>query len=234
MTHDDTNRPMWDGEALAEAIGRELARHHEDAWSFEPFLEWIATDARAREDREARGRRDPDELLRIGRAFHARVLARRCSVGFVEAPAPLVTPGRLATPMQVLDEARAAGAIPCVDLAAAAGVGRELWDEPAEQWLTLPRGAPSGLRAIGLRIAGESMAPLLRTGDTVLVELGPRLTRGHVIVARHPDDGYVCKRVEKIGRRVIHLASLDSAYGAVTIPRDERLIVGTVRLVWRG
>lgn len=55
-----------------------------------------------------------------------------------------------------------------------------------------------------------------------------------MIVARHPDDGYICKRLEKIGRRVIHLASLDPAYGTVTIPRDERLIVGTVRLVWRG
>jgi SOS-response transcriptional repressor LexA len=55
-----------------------------------------------------------------------------------------------------------------------------------------------------------------------------------VVVARHPDDGYVCKRVEKIGRRTIHLASLNPEHGAVTIPRDERLIVGTVRLVWRG
>lgn len=233
MTHDDTNRPMWDGEMLAEVIGRELARHHEDAWSFEPFVEWVAKEARATEERRTRGRRDPDEPLRTGRAFHARVLARRCSLGLVEAPAPLVTAPRLATPTQVLDEARAAGAVPCVDLAAAAGVGRELWDEPAEQWLTLPHCAPPRLRAIALRIAGESMAPLLRTGDTVLVELGPKLTRGQVVVARHPEDGYVCKRVEKIGRRTVHLASLNPAYDAVTIPRDERLIVGTVRLVWR-
>jgi SOS-response transcriptional repressor LexA len=234
MTHDDTNRPMWDGEALADAIGRELSRHNEDVWSFEPFLKWMAEEARARTERQRRGPRDPEELLHTGRAFRARVLARQCSLGLVEGPAPLIVPPRLATPTQVLDEARAAGAVPCVDLAAAAGAGRELWDEPAERWLTLPPGAPPRLRAIALRIAGESMAPLLRTGDTILVELGPSLTRGRVVVARHPDDGYVCKRVEKLGRREIHLASIDPAYGSVIIPRDERLIVGTVRLVWRG
>ena len=234
MTHDDTDRPMWDGELLAEVIGRELARHNEDVWSFEPFLEWIAEEARGRAERHTRRRRDPDELLRTGKAFHARVLARRCSVGLVTAPAPLVTPPRLATPTQILDEARIAGAAPCVDLAAAAGVGREIWDEPVEQWVMLPPRMPAGLRAIALRIVGESMAPLIQSGDTVLVELGAKLTRGHVIVARHPDDGYVCKRVEKLGRRTIHLASLNPAHGPVTIPRDERLIVGTVRVVWRG
>jgi SOS-response transcriptional repressor LexA len=234
MTHDDTGRPTWDGEALAEALGRELARRDNDAmWSHEPFLDWLVAEARAKAERQAR-RRDPEELLRTGRALRARLLARQCELGLIEAPAPLVTPPRLATPAQVLDEARAAGAVPCVDLAAAAGVGRELWDEPAEQWLTLPRSAPSRLRAIALRIAGESMAPLLRTGDTVLVELGPALVRGRVVVARHPDDGYVCKRVERVGKREVLLTSLDPAYGTVTIPRDERLVVGTVRLVWRN
>ena len=92
------------------------------------------------------------------------------------------------------------------------------------------------MRALALRISGESMAPLLRSGDTVLVELGPTLTRGRVVVARHPslEDGFVCKRVERVGRREVLLASLDAAYGTDTIPRDERLIVGTVRLVWRA
>jgi phage repressor protein C with HTH and peptisase S24 domain len=78
------------------------------------------------------------------------------------------------------------------------------------------------------------MAPLLHTGDTVLVELGPTLVRGRIVVARNLDDGYVCKRVERVGRREVLLASLDPAHGTVTIPRDERLIVGTVRLVWRA
>jgi phage repressor protein C with HTH and peptisase S24 domain len=83
-----------------------------------------------------------------------------------------------------------------------------------------------------MRIRGESMEPLLHDGDTVLVELTPALVRGHIVVARHPEDGYVCKRVERIGRRDVLLASLNRACDDVTIPRDERLIVGTVRVVW--
>jgi hypothetical protein len=234
MTHDDRDRPTWDGEALAESLGRELARRDDaTVWSDQPFVEWFVAEARADAERRGRGQSDPESLRRSGRALRARVLARRCGVGLVEAPPPLVTPSRFAPPAQVMDEAVRAGAVARVDLAAAAGAGRELWDEPVEQWVALPRGAPR-MRALALRIAGESMAPLLHTGDTVLVELGPALVRGRVVVARHPDDGYVCKRVERVGRREVLLASLDPAYGTVTIPRDERLVVGTVRLVWRA
>jgi phage repressor protein C with HTH and peptisase S24 domain len=95
----------------------------------------------------------------------------------------------------------------------------------------LPDGVPR-MRALALRISGESMVPLLHHGDTVLVELGTPVTKGCVVVARHPDDGYVCKRVHRVGRREVELASLNPAFGAVTIPRDERLVVGTVRAAW--
>jgi hypothetical protein len=234
MTHDERDRPTWDGEALAESLGRELARRGDAGiWTHEPFVEWFVAGARADAEGRLGGQGDAGSLLRRGRALRARVLARRCGVGLVEAPPPLVAPSRHAPPAQVMEEAMRAGAVALVDLAAAAGVGRELWDEPAEQWVALPRGAPR-LRALALRIAGESMAPLLHTGDTVLVELGPALVRGRVVVARHPDDGYVCKRVERVGRREVLLASLDPAYGTVTIPRDERLVVGTVRVAWRA
>jgi phage repressor protein C with HTH and peptisase S24 domain len=161
------------------------------------------------------------------------VLARRSGVGVVSAPPRMMRARSADTPQRVMEEARAAGAVPCVEMAAAAGAGRELWDEAAEQWLVLPEGMPR-VRALALRIAGESMEPLLRDGDTVLVELGPALARGRVVVARHPEDGYVCKRVERVGRRDVLLASLNRACGDVTIPRDDRLIVGTVRMVWRG
>jgi phage repressor protein C with HTH and peptisase S24 domain len=170
-------------------------------------------------------------MLARGRALRARVLARQCGVGLVQGVPRLMTARRVDMPQRVMEEARAAGAVPCVDLAAAAGAGRELWDEAAESWLVAPEGAPS-VRALALRIRGESMEPLLRDGDTVLVELVPALVRGRIIVARHPDDGYVCKRVERIGRRNVLLASLNRECGDVTIPRDERLVVGTVRMAW--
>ena len=237
MMHDEPGALTWDGEAIAEALGRVIARHDDVAlWAHEPFLEWLAAERRARTERRARAGGEA-ELLRQGTRLRARLLARRSGVGIVESSPPFVVPARAGLPMAVADEARAAGAVPCVDLAAAAGAGRELWDEPAERWVALPPGpGVPRTRALALRIAGESMAPLLRSGDTVLVELGSSLARGRVVVARHPgvEDGYLCKRVERVGRRELLLASLDPAYGTVTIPRDERLIVGTVRLVWRG
>jgi hypothetical protein len=234
MTNDDSSRPTWDGDALAEAVGRELGRRDDAAaWTHEAFLEWLGAEMRARTERRTSSTRSSDLMLRRGRELHARVLARQCRVGLIGGPPPLVTPPRPASPSDAMEEALAMGAVARVDLAAAAGVGRELWDEPAEQWVALPAGAPR-MRAIALRIDGESMAPLLHTGDTVLVELGPALVRGAVVVARRPDHGYVCKRVERLGRREVLLGSLNPEYDAVTIPRDDRLIVGTVRLVWRA
>jgi hypothetical protein len=234
MTHEEQDRPTWDGEAIAEALGRELA-HRDDAelWSEEPFLEWLGADVRARMEHQARGGSEEDSMLRQGRRLRARMLARQSGIGIIDAPPRLTLPTRRGTPSSVIEEALASHAVACVDLAAAAGVGRELWDEPAEHWVALPAGVPR-MRAIALRIAGESMAPLLRSGDTVLVELGPTLARGRVIVARRPDHGYVCKRVERVGRRDVLLSSLDLDYGTMTIPRDPILIVGTVRLVWRA
>ncbi len=234
MTNDEQGRPTWDGEAIAEALGRELARRDDaSVWAHEPSLAWLAAEARARAERHRQP--DDDELLRRGHRLRVRLLARECGVGLFMAAPRLVAPTRRGVPMQVIDEAIAAGAVARVDLSAAAGAGRALWDEPVEQWVALPAGVPA-VRALALRIDGESMAPLLHTGDTVLVELGARLARGHVVVARHAnvEDGYVCKRVERIGRREIVLSSINVEHGSVVIPRDERLIVGTVRLAWRS
>jgi SOS-response transcriptional repressor LexA len=66
----------------------------------------------------------------------------------------------------------------------------------------------------------------------VLVRRGGDVQRDTVVVARHPDDGYVCKRVRRIRREAIELASLAPGRPAIVIPRDPRLIVGTVMLVW--
>lgn len=233
MTKEPLDHPTWDGDALAEALGRTYARARDDAWANEPFLAWLAAESRALGGRRARAAYDAGAMLERGRALRARVLARQADVAVLSGPPRLVAARRVDTPQRVMEEARAFGAVPCVNLAAAAGTGRELWDEPAEEWLVAAEGAPR-MRALALRIRGESMEPLLQDGDTVLVELTPSLVRGRIVVARHPDDGYVCKRVDRIGRRDVLLASLNRACNDVTIPRDERLVVGTVRVAWRG
>jgi phage repressor protein C with HTH and peptisase S24 domain len=120
---------------------------------------------------------------------------------------------------------------PALDLAVAAGVGRDLWDEPCERWVALPDDIPDGAH-LALAVAGDSMHPLLHAGDTILVRLGAELAPDTVVVARRPDDGYVVKRVGRIGRDAVELTSLNPAYPAITIPRDDALVLGTVVLRW--
>jgi phage repressor protein C with HTH and peptisase S24 domain len=131
----------------------------------------------------------------------------------------------------VLDAAHAMRAAPRLDLGAAAGVGRDLWDEPCEQWVRVPDDAPAG-SYVSLRVVGESMDPLLHTGDSVLVQVGGKVARDTVVLARVPDAGYVVKKVGKVTRAQLELQSLNDAFPPIVVPRDEHTIVGTVVLRW--
>jgi phage repressor protein C with HTH and peptisase S24 domain len=130
-----------------------------------------------------------------------------------------------------VDAAAAARSAPHMDLAVAAGVGRELWDEECVEWAAVPDDVPAG-RHLALRVAGQSMMPYLHPGDTVLVRLGDALAQGRVVVARRPDDGYVVKRVGKVRRYEVELVSLNPDFEPIVVPRDSRLILGTVVLRW--
>jgi hypothetical protein len=102
-------------------------------------------------------------------------------------------------------------AAPRLDLGAAAGVGRDLWDEPCEQWVRVPDDAPVG-SYVSLRVVGESMDPLLHTGDSVLVQVGSTVARDTVVLARVPDGGYVVKKVGKVTRAQLELQSLNEPF----------------------
>lgn len=202
---------------LAETLGRALLRDPDHpAWSDGRFLDWLAADAR---EGARHASRRPHAAR--GEAIMARAQARRYGVQ-QRGRAPLLRDRATVT---------GRGSVAVVELGIAAGVGRELWDEPAEAWVELPNDTPAG-EYVALRIVGDSMTPLMHTGDTVLVKRGADVRRDTVIVARHPDDGYVCKRVRRIGRTSIELASLAPDRPPIVIPRDARLVVGTVMLVW--
>jgi len=66
----------------------------------------------------------------------------------------------------------------------------------------------------------------------VLVRVGGKIEAGTVVIARHPEDGYVCKKVRRVKRHAIELESLKAGLPLITIPREPDLIVGTVVLVW--
>ena len=191
------------------------------------FLDWWA--------RELRERAPESKLAASADAFERRMRAtiagRECRVELLDAPVPRQPPRIEGTVAGIIGEATARRCAPSLDLGVAAGVGRDLWDEPCTSWVELPEHVQDG-QHVALTVTGESMEPLLHAGDTILVKLGAELRRGAVIVARRPDDGYVVKRVARIGPRVVELASLHAGYGAVRIPRRDDLILGTVIMRW--
>lgn len=222
----DSNDQELDPERLAELLGREMTRDPDHPlWCDERFLTWLG--AEAREEVERAHRLSDREFRRRGEEFIARAQARRLAVA---REAALVAVKREETD-PVRPRAVREGPVPIVELGIAAGLGRELWDEPVSSWVEMPPNMPVG-EYVALRIIGESMAPLMHTGDTVLVRIGTDVRRDTIIVARHPDDGYVCKRVSRIRRECIELSSLERGRSPIVIPRDPSNIVGTVILVW--
>ena len=238
QTPDDDSLLSADAEVVGEVIGRELSRDADaPAWKDERYLQWRRDELR---DRDPRARRLTDEeFIARGRELMARAQATRLGLvrrdhALVVREGPRSYEGEsIQDVTSARSRARAADVAPFVDLGIAAGDGRELWDEPVEQWVTVPDDVPDG-RYLAMRIVGDSMAPLMTSGDRVLVRLGAEVERETVIVARHPDDGYVCKRVAKVSRDRIELASLAPGRAPITIPRRTDLIVGTVVMVSRG
>lgn len=120
---------------------------------------------------------------------------------------------------------------PRADLAVAAGEGRELWEEPCSEWIALPGDVPNG-RYLALTAHERSMEPLLHSGDVVLVRLGHELDSGTVVVVRHPENGYVVKRVGAVGSVDVELTSFNADFPPIRVPRDPSLVLGTVVLRW--
>jgi SOS-response transcriptional repressor LexA len=117
------------------------------------------------------------------------------------------------------------------ELPIAAGAGRELWDGECEGTVELPSDLARG-RYVALKVSGDSMEPLMHSGDTVLVKLDARPSPGSVVVARDPDHGYVVKEVGGMTPRGIELLSLNSEFPPLRIPHGVGAILGAVLLRW--
>jgi phage repressor protein C with HTH and peptisase S24 domain len=222
-------------ERQAEAIFRIVADHAFDALDpADPrnarFFEWWARDLRERQTPEQRyetEQRAAEFAARLTRRWARDVLGLRS-----KDSAPSVGRANItATTAQAVELAEPGRKAPYLDLAVAAGAGRELWDEECTEWIDVPDDVPAG-KHLALRVAGESMTPFLHEGDTVLVRLGPELTSGSIVVARRPEEGYVVKRVGQIRRRSVELVSLNPGFEPIRLPRDPRLLLGTVVLRW--
>lgn len=192
----------------------------------ERFVRWL-------EQSGARPTRAEDlRIDRIARSTAARVAGH---VRALQGGACLTSAPLRARPADVVGSiasvAERAAAVRCApwldSLAVAAGVGRELWDEPCDRWVELPRELERG-RYLALGVAGDSMEPYLRDGDVIVVDPQSAPAEHAIVVARRRDDGYVVKYVSKLTRRSMELSSFNAAYDPFSVMRTPGSFVGTV------
>ena len=126
--------------------------------------------------------------------------------------------------------------VPRLALGASAGPGTLAREEQAigafrfaRAWLRQQGLDPRMLSAIA--VEGDSMDPLLRDGDEILVDASPRPLRDGVHVVR-VGDALLVKRLEVAGPGVIVLKSVNHAYDPVELAPAEIEVVG--RVVWKA
>lgn len=194
-----------------------------DEW----FLPWLAHDLRLGLTAEEQA-----EDHRNARSFSERI-SRQIAVRNMERKLPrreLRYRGATITSDVSTSLAHSAseGCATMLDLAVAAGAGRELWDEPCERWLELPDDIPPSEHYLALRVAGDSMSPVLEPRDVILLKMNvvPRVE--DMIVVRLPDLGYVVKKVASIDTGLLMLASFAAGYEPLRVPTDRSAILGTV------
>ena len=130
--------------------------------------------------------------------------------------------GWLDIPRLAVEASAGPGAIPAGDEA----VGALRF---SARWLRQQGFEPAQLSAI--LVAGDSMEPLLRDGDEILVDRTPRPLRDGVHVVR-VGDSLMVKRVQTgIPGRVV-LESQNQAYRPIELAAEEVEVVG--RVVWKS
>ena len=126
--------------------------------------------------------------------------------------------------------------VPRLDIGASAGPGTlPLSELPfdtfrfSRRWLT--EQGLDGAQLSAITVEGDSMEPLLRDGDEILVDRSPRPFRDGVHVVRLGETLMV-KRVASAGAGRLALLSQNLAYPPVEVGVDEVEIVR--RVVWKG
>lgn len=222
------------GEALVRALGAYLDRVDDDSLHDDMrYADWLARDARAR---ETAAEREATECAAVEFAERARIriLAERARETVPVIPLRVYDASGASEADATVDRAvRRASFVPWLEtVGVAAGVGRDLWDEPPERWVHVPGTIATG-RVVAITVHGDSMLPVLRPRDVVAIRVGARPTVGAMIVARNGDDGYVVKRVRRVGRQFLELESFNPAYAPFRLAREPHAVVGVVTHVLR-
>lgn len=126
--------------------------------------------------------------------------------------------------------------VPRLSLEASAGPGATAAEEIpfdafrfSRRWLREHGLEPAQLSAI--RVMGDSMDPLLRDGDEILVDRTPRAFREGVHVVRLGEALHV-KLLQAVPPARLRLVSQNAAYEPVEVAMSDVDIVG--RVVWKG
>ena len=126
-------------------------------------------------------------------------------------------------------------AIPRLPLEASAGPGAFSAEEISydtfqfsKRWLREMGLEGADLSAI--RVEGDSMEPILRSGDEIFVDRNKRAGEG-IHVVRIGEALHV-KQVQSIGPGRIKLVSANEAYAPIELTHDDVEIIG--RVVWKG
>lgn len=126
--------------------------------------------------------------------------------------------------------------VPRLEIDASAGPGANAGDEAAfdtfrfsRRWLA--EQGLDGAQLSAIRVIGDSMEPLLREGDEVLVDRRPQPFRDGVHVVRL-DESLLVKRVASQGAGRFALLSQNLAYPPIQVGADEFAIIG--RVVWKS
>ena len=85
-------------------------------------------------------------------------------------------------------------------------------------------------QAYALKIAGESMKPTYRPGDTIIVSPSSPIRKGDRIVVRTRDGEVMVKELRKRTTKTIELKALNAAHRDRTFPITE--IVWMARILW--
>ncbi len=81
-----------------------------------------------------------------------------------------------------------------------------------------------------LQITGDSMEPVYRSGDRIVIDPEAELRRGDRIVARTLDGEVLAKQLGRRNNRTVELLSLNPAYEPRQIPRNK--IAWMARILW--
>ena len=102
---------------------------------------------------------------------------------------------------------------------------------PAGQgWDQIDFPVPAGANVFALKVSGDSMLPLYRNGDTIIVSPDAQCRRGDRVVVKTHDGEVMAKFLRRRTARTVDLASLNPEHPDRTLAADDVDWIG--RIVW--